>query len=446
MQIIVLGPHRSGTSLVTRLINMMGAYCFGEGTSIGFNEENPKGFWERRDVIEANDKLLAAAGASWDRPAAWHPGDIDENAKFEYQQRFRQILLNLDANRPWVIKDPRLCLTLPVLKPLLEVPVVVLVSRSPLESAASLLTRNHLSLHYGLALWEFYAVAALKAAIGIPMVSVSYGDFLTQPLEAVEVLYRQLEESGVSGLSMPSAKEIEAFIDPTLWREKTSPVLEDACLTQQHRLLLDMFQGKRKVESSLEPSPITLSILGEPTAAASPQPQEQAQAEEVEHDDIQLREAEEAFSLRLEEIEAERDTLQLRLEQVESELRVVRRSLEHSQEKARNRRAVLGTLMAILGEDEMNDVPESDQLRQVAARMGTLQQQQQLMLQDLVQLENYIFELERILRAIQGSAAWRQASRAAAWIGRMTGRSPSRIMEDAAHVFAAFDHWRKARN
>ena len=446
MQIIVLGPHRSGTSLVTRLINMMGAYCFGEGTSIGFNEENPKGFWERRDVIEANDKLLAAAGASWDRPAAWQPGDIDENAKFEYQQRFRQILLNLDANRPWVIKDPRLCLTLPVLKPLLEVPVVVLVSRSPLESAASLLTRNHLSLHYGLALWEFYAVAALKAAIGIPMVSVSYGDFLTQPLEAVEVLYRQLEESGVSGLSMPSAKEIEAFIDPTLWREKTSPVLEDACLTQQHRLLLDMFQGKRKVESSLEPSPITLSILGEPTAAASPQPQEQAQAEEVEHDDIQLREAEEAFSLRLEEIEAERDTLQLQLEQVESELRVVRRSLEHSQEKARNRRAVLGTLMAVLGEDEMNDVPESDQLRQVAARMGTLQQQQQLMLQDLVQLENYIFELERILRAIQGSATWRQASRAAAWIGRMTGRSPSRIMEDAAHVFAAFDHWRKARN
>ena len=32
MQIIVLGMHRSGTSLVTRLINMMGAYFGPEGS------------------------------------------------------------------------------------------------------------------------------------------------------------------------------------------------------------------------------------------------------------------------------------------------------------------------------------------------------------------------------------------------------------------------------
>ena len=31
MQIVVLGMHRSGTSSVTRLINMMGAYAGGEG-------------------------------------------------------------------------------------------------------------------------------------------------------------------------------------------------------------------------------------------------------------------------------------------------------------------------------------------------------------------------------------------------------------------------------
>jgi hypothetical protein len=38
--------HRSGTSMVARLLNMMGAYFGAEGISTGANRENPKGFWE----------------------------------------------------------------------------------------------------------------------------------------------------------------------------------------------------------------------------------------------------------------------------------------------------------------------------------------------------------------------------------------------------------------
>ena len=50
MQLLVLGMHRSGTSMVTRLLNMAGAYFGPEGIATEANEENPKGFWERRDV------------------------------------------------------------------------------------------------------------------------------------------------------------------------------------------------------------------------------------------------------------------------------------------------------------------------------------------------------------------------------------------------------------
>jgi hypothetical protein len=51
MQILGLGMHRSGTSMVARLLNMMGAYFAPEGVEIPAYPEGPKGFWERQDVL-----------------------------------------------------------------------------------------------------------------------------------------------------------------------------------------------------------------------------------------------------------------------------------------------------------------------------------------------------------------------------------------------------------
>ena len=74
MQIVVLGPHRSGTSLVTRLINLMGAYFGDESDAIDTAEDNPKGFWERKDVVAVNDEVLALAGGAAIAPPLLEPG------------------------------------------------------------------------------------------------------------------------------------------------------------------------------------------------------------------------------------------------------------------------------------------------------------------------------------------------------------------------------------
>ena len=50
MQIIVLGMHRAGTSAVTRLINMMGAYLGPNNLLMPASSDNPKGYWERVDI------------------------------------------------------------------------------------------------------------------------------------------------------------------------------------------------------------------------------------------------------------------------------------------------------------------------------------------------------------------------------------------------------------
>jgi len=64
-QFVVLGMHRSGTSGVTRLLNLAGAHFGPEGIATEANEENPRGFWERRDVRAVCDGLLHGAGFDW---------------------------------------------------------------------------------------------------------------------------------------------------------------------------------------------------------------------------------------------------------------------------------------------------------------------------------------------------------------------------------------------
>jgi len=118
MQLFVLGMHRSGTSAVTRLLNMAGAYFGPEGISNGADEGNPKGFWERRDIRAVCDGLLRESGCDWWRASGFGVENIPEEARHRHLGTLRKLLLEIDAHRPWVVKEPRLCLLFPLVRPL----------------------------------------------------------------------------------------------------------------------------------------------------------------------------------------------------------------------------------------------------------------------------------------------------------------------------------------
>ena len=219
MQLIVLGMHRSGTSSVTRLLNLAGAYFGPEGIATEANEENPKGFWERRDVRAVCDGLLLGGGYDWWRVADFDTERIPEAVIEEQLEAFRRIVFQLDAHRPWVLKEPRLCLLLPLLRPALEAPVLVHVTREPLEIASSLATRNDFPVPAGLALWEAYTVAAVAASVGEMTVEVAYGDLVTDPVATTTAMIGRLADLGVQGLRTPSDREITAFVSPSLHRQ-----------------------------------------------------------------------------------------------------------------------------------------------------------------------------------------------------------------------------------
>ena len=232
MQIIVLGMHRSGTSCVTRLVNMMGAYFGPEGIATGASGENPRGFWERRDVRRLCDGLLQGAGVDWWKVSDFAVDRIPVEVRAEAEARFEGILDDLDAHRPWVIKEPRLCLLLPALLSQLETPVCIHVHRDPLEVARSLHTRNGFSLSFGLALWELYSRSAISASRGLPRLLVSYGDLIKDSIGAVDRLYHELTRLGVEGLHLPNEDEVSEFVDATLYRERSDIVLGEDYLTR----------------------------------------------------------------------------------------------------------------------------------------------------------------------------------------------------------------------
>merc|ERR1719443_1683509 len=56
-QIVILGMHHSGTSLLSNLTMQMGAYG-GEKDELLLHPDNPLKFWERRDVVALDEHRL----------------------------------------------------------------------------------------------------------------------------------------------------------------------------------------------------------------------------------------------------------------------------------------------------------------------------------------------------------------------------------------------------
>jgi hypothetical protein len=233
MQLLVLGMHRSGTSSVTRLLNMAGAWFGPEGISTGANEQNRKGFWERRDVRDMCDALLRGGGFDWWRVSRFDLDAIPEAVRENQLKAFRKIVLELDAHRPWVLKEPRLCLLLPLLQPVLEVPIFIHVFREPLEVAASVHARSDIPRPAALGLWELYTIRSLEASAGMPRLLVRYDELTADPVATTTRLLDELADLGVQGLRRPTEREITAFITPDLYHQRRSAEVRGLHLNQQ---------------------------------------------------------------------------------------------------------------------------------------------------------------------------------------------------------------------
>lgn len=219
--LLIVGMHRSGTSAIARIANMLG-FNLGPRESMGEpSSDNPKGFWEQMPVRNLNDFLLQSTGAAWDNPHDFSVDRISEKTRFDFFRLADRFVSRLRGDAPWAIKDPRLSLTMKAWRPLLQDPVVLLVYRHPLEVARSLGARNQLPREYGLALWEKYITEALHNSLELPLVKINYGDVIGSPVEAVQRMEAQLSEFFPDMLSTVQEDELLEFIDPGLNHQRS---------------------------------------------------------------------------------------------------------------------------------------------------------------------------------------------------------------------------------
>ena len=66
--ICIAGAHRSGTSMVMRLLHECGLYLGAESDLMPAQADNPDGFWEHLRFVKLNDEILNSLGGAWDLP------------------------------------------------------------------------------------------------------------------------------------------------------------------------------------------------------------------------------------------------------------------------------------------------------------------------------------------------------------------------------------------
>jgi hypothetical protein len=256
--------HRSGTSCIGELLAAMGAYFGPSGMGTSGNIENPHGLFERKDLRRLCHFILKEMGAEWWATSRFAPDRIPAPALAQVDQMLAPMLADLDAYEPWFIKEPRLCILLPMLRQSFGPVVAVNVWRDPLEVAESLRTRDAMPIELGVALWERYVRASFAA--GVPSALVSYNRLIEDPVATTRKLLADLAGLGIAGLCMPDARQLAHAVDPAFHRSR--PRQRDAAesLTAPQRRLLTALQSGNPHDPELS-TPLssdqmaTLSVL-----------------------------------------------------------------------------------------------------------------------------------------------------------------------------------------
>ena len=138
MPVAIAGMHRSGTSMVTRMLNLCGVYLGQKKDILFTSEDNPEGYWEHVKFQKLNDEILTAFGGGWDMPPIFEDGWGDSLRLAGISKNATSAIKEISQRPVWGWKDPRNSLTIPFWKKHIPNLKVVICLRNPFEVYLSL--------------------------------------------------------------------------------------------------------------------------------------------------------------------------------------------------------------------------------------------------------------------------------------------------------------------
>lgn len=225
---IVLGMHRSGTSVLSGLLVSGLGYNVGKPL-IGAAFDNEKGFFELLPAVLQSDIFMRKQYVHWSSGVVNYDVDkalkMKEANELEFKEGEAALkFLNNPLSTPWLWKDPRLCITIKTWLPLLKTePAIVFTYRHPLEVAMSLEKRqDNIDLEHGLRIWIAYNMRGIQNMKGLCQVLSSNEAILANPLKEVHRIADEL----TSKCHVPAPPNkltqqlVDSFVDPKLQHNK----------------------------------------------------------------------------------------------------------------------------------------------------------------------------------------------------------------------------------
>ncbi len=225
--LLVLGMHRSGTSLLTGLI-ANGGFSIGESV-MAPAQDNPKGFFENQSIVDFNERLLNSFGLGWSSwqtlPDRWFLSldpEVSKEATDLLEKEFGD-------SSEICIKDPRICRLLPFWRSVLtglgfEV-VVVFTTRQSDEVSSSLQARDGMGKARADALWLRYNLDAMQSVEETKGIHISYEAVLEDPDAALSKV------SALTGVDLKAPEE--GFVDHTLKHHESATIPAWAALVSE---------------------------------------------------------------------------------------------------------------------------------------------------------------------------------------------------------------------
>jgi hypothetical protein len=217
--VLVLGMHRSGTSALSRVLNLMGM-DLGQDLMPPAPDNNETGFWEHRILQWINQRTFESLGREWDSilplPDRWWEQPQIEGFRGELREVIRS---EFSKSALWGLKDPRISFMLPLWEPLLREmncePRCVLIFRNPIEVARSLEKRDLLPASQSYLMWLRNFIEAERGSRGLPRTMMLYESLLSDWKTVVQRIGRDLRIDWPTPIE-EAAPAVEEFLRPSL--------------------------------------------------------------------------------------------------------------------------------------------------------------------------------------------------------------------------------------
>ena len=246
---VVLGMHRSGTSAMTRALQVLGIST-GESL-IPLGADNPKGFFEDAHVNALNIAMMRYLGQEWDSIAPFSESDATVLKGEGFASTALALLTDRLAKYPmFALKDPRIAKLMPfwssIFDSLDSETYYILMFRNPRSVKDSLMTRNGLLGEQSYLMWLQYIITSLLYTSGHNRLLVNYDDLIDAPAQVLNRIAEQL------GLTV-NQQELHIFERQFLETSLRHTVYDSTELLQDEdapRLVSDVFESLLSINAS----------------------------------------------------------------------------------------------------------------------------------------------------------------------------------------------------